>query len=140
MKSRAGVLLGALVVTAVALTQAYKVEPRTAEWSGWTSIENNRVSQIITCNFDSLAGGYVELFGGANGGQDYELVVYAYPGGTPVTWSVDCEYEKPYDWVRFDIESSDLRNPDLIVKGKQLEFRFTRAGADSIECAAMTNA
>jgi len=57
-------------VAAWALVTAYHVEPVKAAWSGWTSREapGNRVSEVITCNFDELdsaAGGYVELFAGA---------------------------------------------------------------------------
>jgi hypothetical protein len=50
----------------------YHVEPVQADWSGWTSKQgsNNKVSEFVTCNFDSLS--YVELFAGArdNGGSD----------------------------------------------------------------------
>ncbi len=63
------VVLATVLVASIALglTQAISVEPRTAAWSGWTrTVEpNDRVSQIITCNFDSLGHpGYVELFAG----------------------------------------------------------------------------
>ncbi len=51
----------ALPAALLALTSAYSVEPVQQSWSGkahWVL----GVSQIITCNFDSLE--YVELFAG----------------------------------------------------------------------------
>jgi hypothetical protein len=71
-------------VTAWALVTAYHVEPRTAAMSGWTSREapGNRVSEVLTVNFDSLTHpAYVELFAGEKGqGGDYNLSVRTYPG------------------------------------------------------------
>jgi hypothetical protein len=45
----------------------YHVEPVKADWIGWTSKQgsNNKVSEVMTCNFDSLS--YVELSAGAKG-------------------------------------------------------------------------
>ena len=136
MKAMVMTLLLVLVVgPAFGLVRTYSVEPVQASWSGWTPSQPplNYVSQVITVAFDSLAGGYVELFGGANGGPDYQCQVFTYPGGNDVTGLIGCEYRKPYDWVRFDIDEEAVLYPDSIVKGKQLEFRFSRSGADNIE-------
>ena len=49
-------LLLAAAGVSFGLVQGYSVAPRTAAWSGWTSHEapNNRVSQLVTCNWDHL--------------------------------------------------------------------------------------
>ena len=42
--------------------RAYAIDPVRADWSGKADPEDG-VSEILTCNFDSLS--YVELFAGA---------------------------------------------------------------------------
>jgi hypothetical protein len=58
------ILLVAAASIAVALVQAYSVAPKTAAMSGWTG-RGDTVSEVVTCNFDSLV--YVELFAGDKG-------------------------------------------------------------------------
>ena len=131
MKALCLALVTLLVSVSSALVQGYAVEPRTAAESGWTPFQDY-VSQTLTVNFDSLAGGYVELFAGARGGDDYRLQVFTYPGGSPISQLASGSYDRDYAWVRFD--DIDVTSPESIVKGKRLEFRFTRtSGSDSIE-------
>ena len=57
-------LVAAGCTEALAYVRAYAVDPVKAQWSGWTRTlqGQNQVSEVITCNFDSLC--YVELFAG----------------------------------------------------------------------------
>ena len=140
MQKQTLVVMTLLAVTSAwCLTRVISIEPVKATWSGKAHPVLG-VSQIITCNFDSLGHpGYVELFAGEYGqGGDYKLKILTYPGGNDVSVERVAKHAGPYKWVLFD--SLDILHPELIVKGKQLEFRFTRAGSDSIECAAMANA
>ena len=112
----------------MALVSAYRVEPVKADWSGWTG-RTDTVSQIVISCWDSLA--YVELFAGDYGqGGAYNLEVLTYPGERQVAYKNAGMYVQPHDWVRFD--GLTLVRPESIIKGKFLEFRFTRAGTDSI--------
>jgi len=118
-----------LATAAYPLVTGYKVEPVKASWSGkvWPSPPQGGVSQIITCNFDSLA--YVELFAGfSEGDGQYRVVVSEY-GGPEVMRSYDVPAERNHDWLRFDTLDID----GAFTKGKQYEFRFMRTGSDSIE-------
>ena len=56
MRKIAVVLLTAVSMS-LALVRAYFVEPKTAAMSGWTDTVPgyDYVSEIITCNFDSLS-------------------------------------------------------------------------------------
>jgi hypothetical protein len=128
-------LLVGVVTAASALVTAYHVEPRTAAMSGKASgdPQYGGVSQVLTINFDELdstAGAYCELFAGTKGaGGQYHVAVLSYPGGFPIG-SGDADGNVDHEWVRFKI---DIDVPDSIVKGKKLEFRFTRSGSDSIQ-------
>ncbi len=101
------------------------VDPVKALWSGKADPRpGHGVSQTVTCNFDSLS--YVELFAGAKGsGGTY--YVAAYDGGSVVTWSTGTQ-DWDSRWVTF--ENWDRRS--AFTKGKELTFRFTRSGSDSV--------
>ena len=62
---KGAVLLLLIAGVAFPYVVGYHVEPVQAAWSGWASRQApfNKVSELITCNFDSLS--YVELFAGA---------------------------------------------------------------------------
>jgi hypothetical protein len=124
MSKRLWPLLLVAVGVSLGLVQAYSVAPRTGNWSGWTSLTapNNRVSQTVTCNFDSLV--YVELFAGDEGsGGQYRVGVWQ--DGIEVMFATQFPRQS-CDWVRFD--SWDVH--PAFTKGKLLEFRFTRSGQD----------
>jgi len=78
MKTAVVLVLLVAVAPALALTQAYAVEPVTQEWSGWTPLYGS-VSQIVTANFDSVV--YCELFVGQADTSPFSVNVYEYPGG-----------------------------------------------------------
>ena len=141
MRSIVIILVAAALSPALGLVSAYHVEPVKAAWSGWTPLYGN-VSEVITCNFDeldSMTGAYVELFAGEYGnGGDYNLSIWTYPGGTQIAYKLHGKYVRPQHWVRFD--SINVTYPESIVKGKQLEFRFTRTGNDSIRYYYAENA
>ena len=128
---RALILLCVAVGCSWALVRAYSVEPKTAAWSGWTRPTphpNDYISQTITCNFDSLK--YVELFAGDTcSGEAYNLSVLTLPGGYQVAGGAG-NAVRPHSWVRFD--NLTVTAPESIVKGRRYEFKFTRAGSDSI--------
>lgn len=102
--------------------RAYSVEPVRAAWSGWTTFQNNYISQTITNNCDSLV--YCELFTGEGGASPYFVDVLTYPGGAAVA-SGYSDDARDHAWVRFDLNATC---PESIIRGRQLEFRFTRAG------------
>ncbi|MBM3313967.1 hypothetical protein FJY70_05200, partial [candidate division WOR-3 bacterium] len=121
---KAAYLLLLMVAESAAVVRAYSVEPVCADWSGWTGFQNT-VSEVITCNFDSLA--YVELFAGAKGaGGAYTATVLE--DGMPLT-SSDGDRVPDHAWVRFDAWTQQVG----FTKGKQYEFKFTRSGSDSIQ-------
>ena len=128
MIRRSGILIAALLLASepvYCLVQAYKVEPKTAEQSGWTRGSDASVSQVITCNFDSLS--HVELFAGkSNAGGEYRCGVWG--DGTELMHSGGVQ-GRDHNWVRFGDWSTQAR----FTKGKQYEFRFTRSGSDSIQ-------
>jgi hypothetical protein len=121
---RAALLLLAGAGVGLGLVQGYSVAPRTAAWSGWTRYQDT-VSQLVTCNFDSLS--YVELFAGDKGNVANAYVATVYEDGDPVMFATqnqlyDCE------WIKFE----NWNNHQSFTKGKQYEFKFTRSGQDSI--------
>jgi hypothetical protein len=132
MRSSVLVLVAAMLSSAYGLVSGYHVEPVKATWSGWTAFQGY-VSEVLTVNFDELdsaAGGcYCELFAGTKaGGGQYNLSVLTYPGGFPIGSGVG-NGNVDHKWVKFKI---GVDVPDSIVRGKKLEFRFTRDGGDSI--------
>ncbi len=126
-------VLMAMCGSAMALVRAIHIEPVSAAQSGWTRTVQGQdyVSQILTINFDELdsaAGAYCELFAGTKGGGgDYYVSVLTYPGGAEIA-SGNHNGNVDHEWVKFNL---GVRYPDSIVKGKKLEFRFTRTGSDS---------
>jgi len=94
---------------------------------------DNYVSQVVTCNFDSVV--YCELFAGdVLTGEDYKVDVYELPGGTSrIAYNDGEQATMPEAWVRLPLTTVTGKS---FVKGKQYEFRFTRAGSDSIRCYA----
>lgn len=135
MRNMAMVLL-LLAGVAYPLVSAYHIEPVNARQSGWAlGDENHGISQVLTINFDeldSVSGSYCELFAGSRGGGGaYHVSVNTYPGGVEIaTGSHDGNVD--HKWVRFNLH---VTQPDSIVKGRKLEFRFTRGGegGDSIQ-------
>ncbi len=110
--------------TAYGLLKAYEVEPVKAQWSGWTDTmpPNNRVSQTVTCCWDSTV--YVELFTGQGSGEEYQVDMLTYPGGFPVAEGYRTD-PRSYVWVHFDLNTT---YPESIIRGRKYEIRFTRAG------------
>lgn len=127
------ILTAMLASLAFGLTQAYSVEPVKPQWSGWTDTmpPNDRVSQIITCNWDEIDSScYVELFAGERGaGGAYNLDIK--DGNTLVAQQSGVTPGRSYSWLKFG--NIEMEVGQSFTKGKQYEFRFTRAGADSIE-------
>jgi hypothetical protein len=97
---KSAVLLLLLVGVASAYVVGYHIEPVQADWSGWIGYQapNNKVSEFVTCNFDSLS--YVELFAGAkrSGGQ-YRVGVWL--DGHEVMWSYG-DTVLDHGWIRFE--------------------------------------
>jgi hypothetical protein len=120
----------------MALVRAFHTEPVSAAQSGWTkhTYGHDYVSQVLTCNFDELdaaSGAYVELFAGEYGnGGNYNLSIRTCPGGNQIAYKLHGKYVRPQYWVRFD--SINVTYPESIIKGKRLEFHFTRSGSDSV--------
>ena len=54
MKALCLVLVTLLVTVSSALVQGMSVDPVKASCSGWTTLQNNYVSQTVTCNWDEL--------------------------------------------------------------------------------------
>ena len=132
MDSRKFVALIAVVVaSAHGLVSAYHVGPTRAAWSGWSPGEDGYVSQLVTVNFDSLVSGGVQLFAGDTcHGSDYNLSIRTYPGAFVIATGAGAAV-RPDRWVTFD--DIQVTNPESVVKGRLLEFRFSRGGSDSIE-------
>jgi len=132
-------LLFLWVPVAFPLVTGIHIEPIRSSWSSWTQSEfpNHYVSQVLTMNFDELdstSGAYCELFAGSrcNGGQ-YTLTVLTYPGGSQIADVATANGNVDHKWVRFKLH---LTRPDSIVKGKKLEFQFSRIAStfgDSLE-------
>ncbi len=109
-----------------ALVQAYSVVPVKAVWSGLADPEDG-VSQTLTCNFDSLV--YVELFCGEQGaGGTYDCEVHDGQTGARVAHRRGVVPGQACNWLAF----KDFTVMGTFTKGKVYEFRFTRAGTDSI--------
>lgn len=131
---KTAVTAAAIVLMAVSMAsgnvRAYAIDPVRADWSGKADPEDG-VAQVITINFDELdstTGSYVELFAGTKGGGGaYHVSVRTYPGGAVIATG-DAGGNVDHKWVRFNLR---VRYPDSIVKGKKLEFKFTRSGSDS---------
>jgi hypothetical protein len=119
-----------------ALVSAYHVDPKTAAMSGKVSGNPayGGVSEVITACFDSLTDpAYIECFVGDGNPSGYKVEVLTYPGPGQVTVaSKDTNAARGYTWVHFG--HLNVTHPELIVKGRQLEVRFSRvSGSDSIE-------
>jgi hypothetical protein len=130
---RVAALLLAIAGVAFPLVVGCHVDPIQASWSGWTvhGTPTDRISEVITCNFDSLA--YVELFTGFRGaGANYHLDIYEYPDGPRVAYRHDIVPGRDHTWLRFDRIRLETGRSSL-TKGKQYEFRFTRGGSDGIQ-------
>ena len=130
MKTVCLLLLG-VVTGASALVSAYHVDPQTAAMSGKVSgnPELGGVSEVITVCFDSLTDpAYIECFVGDGNPTGYKVEVLTYPGQDPVADGVG-DAPHGHAWVRFS--NLNVTNPDLIVKGRQLEVRFTQDGSNS---------
>ena len=120
----AAVLLTVSCGSLLGLVRVYDVAPVKASWNGWTH-RGDALSQVITCNFDSL--NYVELFAGARGnGGAYRAGVWL--DGTEIMWSHG-DTVPDHGWVRF--ENWNTRVPST--KGRRYELRFMRSGSDSIQ-------
>jgi hypothetical protein len=128
---RGAALLLLIAGVAYPLVVGYHVGPVAAAMSGWTH-RGDSVAQVITINFDELdstTGSYVELFAGTKGGGGaYHVDVLTYPGGSQIAWTATANGNVDHEWVRFNLQ---VTRPESIVKGKKLEFRFTRGGGDS---------
>jgi hypothetical protein len=132
---RGAALLLLMAGAAFPLVVGYHLDPVKASWSGWTH-RDDTVSQILTINFDELdsaSGAYCELFAGSkSGGGAYHVSVLMYPGGTEIATG-NAGGDVDHDWVKLNL---GVLHPESIVKGKQLEFRFSRSGGgggDSIQ-------
>jgi hypothetical protein len=122
-------VLGLLASVSSALVRSYSVEPQTAAQSGWTRTipGQDTVSQVLTINFDELV--YCEFFNGKGSAAGIDVNVFTYPGGNLVA-SGDTNDHGDHKWLRCYLNTSA---PESIVKGKQLEFRFSRGGSDSTQ-------
>ncbi|MBM3331538.1 hypothetical protein FJY68_06755 [candidate division WOR-3 bacterium] len=111
----------------IAQVTAYDVRPVKSSLSGWTRTVPGQdyVSQLITCNFDSLS--HVELFVGELGSDGGGYHVGAYEGGIELTGAQGVQHQ-PRSWVRFENWSERA----AFTRGRQYEFRFTRSEKDSI--------
>jgi len=120
------VLVFCFVASACPFVKSYEVEPVVAQCSGWGS---GYVSQVVTCNFDSLA--YCELFIGASPGKGkYQLEVWDYLNGQRVALSEPVAASREYHWLQF----KQWQSTGIFVKGRKYEFRFKRGSDDSINC------
>jgi len=111
--------------------RAYAIDPVRANWSGKADPEDG-VSEVITVCFDSLTDpAYIECFVGDGNPTGYKVQVLTYPGPNPTLVAEgEGDATHGHSWVRFD--TLTVRHPDLIVKGRQLEVRFSRAsGSES---------
>lgn len=123
----AAVLLTAAYGSGLGLVSVYHVDPVKAPWSGWTH-RGGTLSEIITCNFDSLA--CVELFaGGIVNWGTYNLDVRDSSTGDRVAHKYNVSQRQDNSWVKFDTLTIDA----AFTKGRQYEFRFTRSGQDSMQ-------
>jgi hypothetical protein len=136
MRNSVLALMMVVLSSASGYVTCYHVEPVKAAWSGWTTLQSNRVSEVITCNFDELdsaSGGYVELFAGFHGasGNYYHLGIYEYPAGPLVASRNNLVPGHDHTWLKFD--RIRMEPGEVFTKGKKYEFRFTRSGRDSIQ-------
>ncbi len=104
-----------LVSLAFPAVVSCSVGPFRAGWSAWA----RSVSQVVVCNFDSLA--CCELFVGVSPGDGRYLVeVREYPDSRSVALSCPVSVTREHSWLRFD----EWRFTGDFIKGKQYEFRF----------------
>ena len=135
---KTAVTAAAIALMAVSMAsgnvRAYAIDPVRADWSGKADPRpTHGVSEVITVCFDSLTDpAYIECFVGDGNPTGYHVDVKTYPGPIQVTVaSGDGAAPHAQAWARFS--SPTVQHPELIVKGRQLEFRFTRSGSDSIQ-------
>jgi hypothetical protein len=124
---KGAVLLLLIAAVAFPLVVGFHVDPVSAAQSGWTHrlAPGNYVSEVITTNFDELV--YCELFNGKGSNAGIDVQVFTYPGGNLVATG-DTNDPGDHKWLRCYLNTSA---PESIIKGKRLEFRFTRSGRDS---------
>jgi hypothetical protein len=118
------------VVTGVsALVTAYHVDPRTAAMSGKARPDLG-ISEVLTVNFDEPIT--ASLFCGSPGaGGSYNVDIYAYPDGTnPWAYAHNVGGTENHQWLTCSL---DVVYPDSFIKGRRIEVRWTRGGADSLE-------
>jgi hypothetical protein len=123
-------MVAVLTSAAAAMVAAYHTDPVRADWSGMADPRPEYgVSEVITVAFDSLA--YCELFSGQASSERYFVDVLTFPGGYPLASGYSDDLRN-HVWIRFDLSAT---HPESIVKGKQLEFRFSHGagGSDSIQ-------
>ena len=120
-------LIFGVVASATALVTAYHIDPRTAAMSGKVSgnPDYGGVSEVLTCNYDSLS--YVELFAGEKGAGGLYTVAVLEDGAQVMSSNGSQDYD--CRWVRFE----NWDNHVAFTKGKRYEFKFTRSGSDSIQ-------
>lgn len=127
MRSQVTVFLLTSLLPALALVPVYKVEPENGGRPGWTRGTAAGISQTVTCNFDSLVR--VELFTGDHGtGSGYHLEVRDRQTGSLIARQMNLPPGPDHSWLRF----TQIELLGHFLRGRQYEFRFTRAGGDSI--------
>ena len=108
--------------------RAYAIDPVRADWSGKADPEDG-VSEILTINFDEPIT--ASLFCGSPGaGGSYNVDIYAYPGGVNPLAHGDTISPGDHKWATCTLYVDE---PDSFIKGRQVEVRWTRSGADSIQ-------
>ena len=128
MRNRALVLMSLVLSSAYGYVTAYHVEPVKASWSGWTTLQNNSVSEVITCNFDEPI--YAEYFTGTATGQQYQVQLLRFDDPPVVVAEGNAYENRSHVWVRCSL---DVLRPDLVTKGKLYEVRWTlSSGPDSL--------
>jgi hypothetical protein len=108
--------------------RSYAIDPVRADWSGKADPEDG-VSEILTINFDEPIT--ASLFCGSPGaGGSYNVDIYAYPGGiNALAYAHNVGGTENHQWLTCSL---DVVYPDSFIKGRQVEVRWTRGGADSI--------
>jgi hypothetical protein len=82
MRNSVLLLVFATMSAAFGLTSVYRVEPKRADYAGWTDtmLGRRHVSEVVTLNVDSLGPGHCELFSGQGCEQEFYVSVRTYPG------------------------------------------------------------
>jgi hypothetical protein len=124
--AQVAVLLLVAVAVSHGLVRAYSVEPASAQLSDWT----DTLSQTLTINFDEPIT--ASLFCGSRGDTGrYSIGIYSYPGGvTELAYNHGTQPPNDHSWLNCSLT---VDFPDSFVKGRQVEVRWTRGGADSLE-------